>query len=239
MPATPAAKALLVTPSTPSETALVPVFTPSMAPLGAPVVPTIANPAGLEAVRVTVDMFPALKLPAASRFTMAFEVLVLVGATFHLSPSVPLFVTGEPLTVKSLAGAVSPTLFTVPGPVPGNVCPAGNVICPLLPSFSPVSAGVFDPAAYSRFKVPAVRLVLFPTGSACQRKFCGTAAPTALLYTEAVNVSGCEFFPAVAVAAPVAGKLKFPRTVPPPFTSSVLAGFVVLIPTFAVEPLPL
>src|ERR1700680_2678606 len=108
MPATPEAQAVQVTPSTPSELALVPEFTPSMAPLGAPVVPRIANPAGLEAVRVTVEMFPAPNLPAASRFTIALAVSVLVGATLQFRPSVPLFVIGEPVTVKSVEGALRP-----------------------------------------------------------------------------------------------------------------------------------
>jgi hypothetical protein len=116
MPATPAAEALLVTPSTPSEPALVPVFTPAMAPLGAPVVPTIANPAELEAVRVTVEMFPAPKLPEASRLTMAFATLALVGGAFQASFKVPLPVTGEAVTVKSVVGALRPTLVTVPAP---------------------------------------------------------------------------------------------------------------------------
>ena len=45
---------------------------------------------------------------------MAFAVAALVGATVQLNPSVPLVVTGEPLTVKSELGALSPTLVTVP-----------------------------------------------------------------------------------------------------------------------------
>ncbi len=55
---------------------------------------------------------------------------------------------------------------------------------------------------------------------------------------EAMNVVGCEFFPEVAVAVPVAGKLKLPRTVSAPFTSSVVDGVIVLMPTFAVALLP-
>ncbi len=177
-------------------------------------------------------------MPDASRFTIAFAVLRLVGATVQLSPSVPLPVTGDPLTVKSADGADSPTLFTVPGPVPGNVCPTAKVKMPLLLIFSPVSAGALVPEPNSRFKVPDGLAVLFPAGSACQRKCSLTAAPVPLLNAEAVNVVGCEFFPAVAVAALVAGILRLPRTVSLPFTSSVAPGVVVLMPTLAVLPVP-
>lgn len=59
----------------------------------------------------------ALKFPEPSRFTIAFAVFVLVGATVQFKPRVPLPVTGEPLTVKSDAGALSPTLVTVPVPL--------------------------------------------------------------------------------------------------------------------------
>ena len=57
---------------------------------------------------------PAVKLPLASRFTIALAVSAFVGATFQFSSSVPLVVTGEPHTVKSETGALSPTLVTVP-----------------------------------------------------------------------------------------------------------------------------
>jgi hypothetical protein len=56
----------------------------------------------------------AVNLPLASRFTIALAVSAFVGATFQFSSSVPLVVTGEPLTVKSETGALSPTLVTVP-----------------------------------------------------------------------------------------------------------------------------
>jgi hypothetical protein len=46
--------------------------------------------------------------------TIALAVAALVGATFHFRPRVPLLVTGDPLTVKSDAGADNPTLVTVP-----------------------------------------------------------------------------------------------------------------------------
>jgi hypothetical protein len=57
---------------------------------------------------------------------MAFAVSAFVGATVQFSASVPLLVTGDPLTVKSELGALSPTLLTVAAP--GNVCPGANEI---------------------------------------------------------------------------------------------------------------
>src|SRR5579864_6036821 len=179
IPATPEAAALLVTPSTPSATALEPVLMPTTAPAGAAVEPAIAVPAGLAAARVTAEMFPALNEPVLSRLTMAFAVLLLVGDTVQESPSVPLWVMGEPLTVKSDAGALSPTLVTVP--TPGKLWPEAKVICPLLAIFNPVSLIGFEPAPKSRFSDPLAFAVLLLTGSACQRKFCGTAVPAALL----------------------------------------------------------
>jgi hypothetical protein len=59
-----------------------------------------------------------------------------------------------------------------------------------------------------------------------------------LLNEEATSVCGSEFFPPVAVAVPVAGRLSVPRTVLPPLMSSVEAGVVVLIPILAVLPEP-
>src|SRR5580704_1401774 len=88
---------------------------------------------------------PAVKLPDASRFTIAFGVFPLVGAMFQFRPSVPLLVTGDPVTVKSEMEALSPTLFTVPEPVPGNVWPEAKVNRPLLLIRNPVSAGGLPP----------------------------------------------------------------------------------------------
>src|SRR5579862_1110147 len=65
------------------------------------------------------EMVVALKLPEASRLTMALAMSALVGATFQARPSVPELVMGEPETVKSEAGAVRATLLTEP--VPGKV----------------------------------------------------------------------------------------------------------------------
>jgi hypothetical protein len=88
---------------------------------------------------------PAVKLPEPSRFTIAFAVSALVGATFQAKFRVPAVFTGDPLTVKSDAGADSPTLVT--GPVPGKVCPEANVMSPLLLILNPVSAGKAVPVA--------------------------------------------------------------------------------------------
>jgi hypothetical protein len=88
---------------------------------------------------VVADRVPTLTLPALSRFTMAFAVLKELGGTVQCSPSVPLPVTGVLLTVKSVEGALNPTLVT--DPVPGNFCPAANVNSPLSLSFKPVSEG--------------------------------------------------------------------------------------------------
>src|SRR5260370_28068021 len=153
---------------------------------------------------------PALKFPEASRFTMALTVLAFVGATFQAKLSVPLPVTGDPLTVKSVEGAVSPTLFTVPGPVPGNVCPFANEMIPLLLIFRPVSAGMAVPEPYSRFSVPDAVEVLLPAGSACNWNVCATAVEVPLLNTCATKLCGRDLKPARAVAVPVAGKLSVP-----------------------------
>src|SRR5579871_261897 len=66
-----------------------------------------------------------------------------------------------------------------------------------------------------------------------------------LLKDEAARLAGCELFPAIAVAGPVAGRLNAPMTdaaprmVAPPFTSRVVAGEVVPMPILAVVPVPL
>ena len=69
----------------------------------------------------TAKIEPELKLPNASRFTMALAVLALVRTTVQFRPSVPADVIGEPVTVKSELGAEKPTLVTVPPPAPGKV----------------------------------------------------------------------------------------------------------------------
>src|SRR5215467_3325648 len=111
-------------------------------------------------------MVDAAKFPLGSLFTIALAVLALVGAFFQAKPSVPAPDTGDPLTAKSAAGALSPTLVTVPG----KICPVANVIFPSLPNRNPVSLIGFAPPPYSRFSDPEVTLVLLPSGSACSRK---------------------------------------------------------------------
>src|SRR5580704_3654938 len=132
---------------------------------------------------------PPEKLPVESRFTIAFAVAAAVGATFQFRASVPLLVTGDPPTVKSDDGALSPTLVTEPPP-DGNVCPAANVISPLLEIESPVSVGVAVPDANSRSNLPNGVVLLFPTGSACQRKVSFTAFAVLLLKADAVKFMG-------------------------------------------------
>jgi hypothetical protein len=129
-------------------------------------------------------MLPALNPPATSRFTIAFTVLNSVGATAQLSPSVPLPVTGDPVTVKS-GGADKATLFTLPG----KVCPVANVKIPLLLIFRPVSAGADAPSAYRRFKVPDGAAVLFPAGSASHWKVWFTGVLRLLLNDDATILS--------------------------------------------------
>ena len=103
---------------------------------------------------------------------------------------------------------------------------------------NPVSVGVAFPFPNNRFRLPEKLVVSFPTGSACHWNVCATALLVALLKTDADKISGSEFSPAVAVALPIDGKVSAPRMVPPPATSSVLAGVVVLIPILAVLPEP-
>jgi hypothetical protein len=104
--------------------------------------------------------------------------------------------------------------------------------------FNPVSVGLVVPDPNSRFSDPVGLVVLLLTGSACHWKVCVTPALVPLLKAEAARSMGSEFAPLVAVATPALGRLSKPRIVLPPLTSSVAAGFVVLIPTFAVLPDP-
>ena len=70
----------------------------------------------MERFPVAVRLF-TLKLPVLSRFTIALAALADVGATVQFRPNVPAVMMGEPVTVKSELGALSPTLVTVPEPV--------------------------------------------------------------------------------------------------------------------------
>ena len=80
-------------------------------------------------------------------------------------------------------------------------------------------------------------LVLLPTGSLCHWNVCGTEL-VPLLNAEVTKSKGCELKPLLVVAIPVAGKLNRPESVPPPLTSRVEAGLMVLMPSLAVLPVP-
>lgn len=120
----------------------------------------------------------------------------------------------------------------------GNVWPAANVICPLEAIDSPVSAVFDEPDPKSKFSVPDGLAVSLPAGSDCHWNVSFVADLEVLLKAEAVKVTGSEVLPAVAVAVPVEGSASVPLTVLPPFTSRVVAGVVVPMPTFAVAPVP-
>src|SRR6202034_3353314 len=140
----------------------------------------------------------------------------------------------DPPPVRS-APAMTPVM--VPPP-PGKVCPAAKLICPFCAIFKPVSAGVLVPDPNRRLNVPLGEAVLLPAGSACQRNVWFTGALVVLLNDDATKFSGCEFLPAVAVAAAIAGSVTAPRIVAAPATSSVGAGVAVPMPSLAVAPVP-
>jgi hypothetical protein len=52
-------------------------------------------------------------------------------------------------------------------PDPGKVCPAANLMMPLVAIESPVSVGVEVPEPNNKFSVPEGEGVLLPAGSAC------------------------------------------------------------------------
>src|ERR1022692_255234 len=128
----------------------------------------------------------------------------------------------------SPAPAVTPVIV----PVPGNVCPGANVNNPPLPTCNPVSVGALVPTPNNRFNVPEAEAVLLPAGSARQLNVWVTAVAVPLLNADAARFSGCEFFPAPAVAVPVAGSSSVPRTLADPATSSFAAGVCVPMPRF-------
>src|SRR5271170_6037240 len=109
---------------------------------------------------------------------------------------------------------------------------------PLPERCSPVSDGRVAPCPNSRFRLPDGEPVLLPAASACHSNVSLTGVLMVLLTAEACRLTGCEFFPAAAVAVPVVGKLSVPRMVAPPFTSRVEAGDVVPMPIFAELPEP-
>src|SRR6516225_1110187 len=99
---------------------------------------------------------------------------------------------------------------------------------------TPVSAGVPLPDANSRLNFPDGLDVLFPTGSACQRKCWLTAACVLLSKAEASESSGWESNPVLPVAVPVAGNCSLPRMKVLPLTSSLPAGLLLPMPTLPV-----
>ncbi len=99
--------------------------------------PMVSTPTEADAV-VASARFPSSvivfvpKFPLASLLTMALAVSAFAGATLQFKVSVPVPVTGDPLTMKSETGAARPTLVTVPAPPPGKVCPLAKLMMPLL-----------------------------------------------------------------------------------------------------------
>jgi hypothetical protein len=121
-------------------------------------------------------------------------------------------------------------------PAPGNVCPLAKLICPLLATWSPVSAGLLVPEPNSRLRVALALAVSLFAGSAIHSKVWVAALPAVLLKAEANCAKGWEFLPAAAVAVPALGSSRVPRTMLLPATSSVVAGVGLLMPIFAVVP---
>src|SRR5450432_1040926 len=109
---------------------------------------------------------------------------------------------------------------------------------PFGPSRRPVCAGAATPCPYSKFNVAPGMAVLLFEGVACHWNVWFTGVLVALLNEDATKSSGCDTFPADAVAAPVAGNTSVPRIALPPWTSNAVVGAVVLMPIFAVAPLP-
>src|SRR5690242_14301500 len=103
--------------------------------------------------------------------------------------------------------------------------------------FSPVSVGL-APEPNNRFSVPDGVAVSLPVGSACHWNIWLTALLVPLLNDDASRLKGPELDPALAVAVPRLGNCTWPRTTALPFTSSVAAGVVLLIPILAVAPEP-
>src|SRR5262249_43607988 len=132
----------------------------------APLLPTVIPAASTRlAVSPLTAMFPLL-----SRLTMELGTLVSVGGVVHCRASVPLPVTGEPVTVKSEFGAVSPTLATAPG----KDWPGAKVTTPDLLILKPVSDGALVPEPNRRFSVALAFAVPLLTGSARSWNVCAT-----------------------------------------------------------------
>jgi len=139
-------------------------------------------------------------------------------------------------TLKLTAEEVPELLRPVPAvtplivPVPGNVCPLAKAIWPVGAMDRPVAAGAVVPEPNSSSRLAEGLAVLFPELAACQTNFSATAALAVLEYTPAPNWNEGELAPAAAVAA-AAGRLTAPRRVLAPFTSRVVAGTAVAMPT--------
>ena len=181
---------------------------------------------------VTPVMVPPLVALAQTQ-AVAFHCNTWPVAQVLIRPRLRLPVLPPPVSPLPLA-VVTPVMV----PVPGNVCAELKVTTPLLATFSPVSAGDDPPEPNSKFKVADGVGESLAVGSAIHWNSSFTADWLLLLNAEAERFSGCEFFPAVAVAVPFEGSVKVPRTVAPPLTSSVVEGVFVLMPTLAVVPDP-
>jgi hypothetical protein len=93
-----------------------------------------------------------------------------------------------------------------------------------------VGAGVAGPDPKSSARLAEGLAVLLPELAACQTKFCDTAALLALEYVLAPSCRPGEFIPPARVAAE-ANRVTAPRKVLAPFTSSIVAGVFVPMPT--------
>ena len=105
------------------------------------------------------------------------------------------------------------------------------MICPFGAIERPVATGVLVPDPNNNCRLAVGLAVLFPELAACQTKFCGTAAFPVLEYVLAPSCKAGELTPAARVAA-VASRLAPARKVLAPFTSNMVAGVDVPMPTF-------
>jgi len=137
----------------------------------------------------------------------------------------------EPPPAKPEPAVTAVMLLELPLVVtPGNVWPGAKVIRPLGAMARPVGAGSAAPDPKSRERLAEGLAVLLAELCACQTKFCGTAALLALEYELAPNCKAGEFMPPARLAAE-ANRLTAPRKVLAPFTSNIVAGVFVPIPT--------
>lgn len=163
-----------------------------------------------------------------------FRAVTMSGVNVVTSPDVFNPRATEPEVPLPVSGLVVVIPVIVPAPVPGNVCPLANVILPFAAIESPVAAGAAVPAPNSRLRFALGVVVLFPVGTASQRKFCVVAAAGVLVNALALNSRICETAPAFAVAGAMGGSVSIPRTKADPPTSSIPAGAAELMPIPAV-----